>query len=90
MISAIVLATEAHHDKAVRISVEASAEDSDIIAQLSPLPGWKEETKHGRRQIAATFEYDPKTQSLSKGTLPNKMAIKVSPNGQLYLGYEDK
>jgi len=90
MISAAVLTTRAQHHKALRVSVAALSEDSKIIAQLTPLPGWEKDTVNGQMQISATFDYDPKTKTLSKGTLPNKKTIKVSPNGHIHLIAEEK
>ena len=90
MISAAVLTTQAQHQKALRVSVATLSEDSDIISQLSPLPGWEKETINGRIQISATFQYNPKSKTLSKGTLPNQKTIKVSPNGHIHLITEEK
>ena len=84
-IAAAVMTTRINHDKPMKISVGSFATDSELIEALLETPGWVKSETGGLVEATATLDYDPKTKSLAKGTLPGGIIISTDPTGQIFL-----
>lgn len=89
-IAAAALTTRINHGKPMRITIESHFDNSKLIKALLETPGW-EKSKIGDQIRATTlFDYDPKTKSLIKGTLPTGPIISASSDGQIYLKHKEQ
>lgn len=88
-ILAAAMTAKINHNKPIRLAINFYGKE-EIMEQLLKTPGW-EKTKIGNRMATTTLiDYDPKTKSLVKGTLPGALAISSYPDGKIYLKRKTK
>jgi hypothetical protein len=89
-IASAAIIARLHHDKPMRITLTIEEPDSDLMETILKTPGWEKANVGNRPAASSDFDYDSKTRSLAKGTLPGGQTIASFPNGPLYLTHPTK
>lgn len=89
-LASAAITSKANHDKSMKITIDGFPKDSDLIPALEKTAGWKKGTSRNGMTFTTVFDYDPKTGSLTKGTLPGNVVLSKRPDGQIELKWKNK